>query len=173
MVVKSRVHNLIFNYIGHRSDSVLVPPPPNKIKWCPMPFNVCVCLIFELNCHHFYKGPFLSLVRWGRPVMEHALLCRHRVVQHPQVCFSALSMAEVRLSSGENETTPNCSTWVGSASAGKKKTDIHKSVIFAAKYCGFQSSRICETKNYRYPFSLRVQLVKFFLPILMLKVCRL
>lgn len=105
--------------------------------------------------------------------MEHALLCRHRVVQHPQVYFSALSVAEVRLSSGENETTPNCSTWVGSASAGKKKTDIHKSVIFAAKYCGFQSSRICETKNYRYPFSLRVQLVKFFLLILMLKVCRL
>lgn len=55
-------------------------------------------------------------------------------------------MAEVRLSSGENETAPNCSTWIGSSSAGKEKTDIHKSVVFAAKYCGFQSSRTVYVK---------------------------
>lgn len=55
------------------------------------------------------------------------------MVQYTQVCISALSMAEVNVSSGENETASDCFTRVGPTSASKN--NINRSLTFSISFC--------------------------------------
>lgn len=100
------------------------------------------------------------------------VLYRHRMVQYPQICFSALSVAEVNISSGENKTAPNCSTWVRPSSASKCQTDRYKSVSFVANIVVFNKV-VSFLKTQTYTFFIKIRDIQFFLQILMLRVCKL
>ena len=123
---------------GLRVDTVSVGSlsPPQTVSNVFKSF----CRIFNSKCRHFLMRPVSRPSVRGRTLICF-VLCRHRMVQYAQICFSALSMAEVNLSSGENNTATNCSTWVRSSSAGKCSLSC-KLLWFSIKSCLSKNSEV-------------------------------
>ena len=154
---------------GLRVDTVSVGSlsPPQTVSNVFKSF----CRIFNSKCHHFLMRP-VPRPSVRRRTLICFVLCRHRMVQYAQICFSALSMAEVNLSSRENNTATNCSTWVRSSSAGKCESSQKCSRSCKLLWFSIKSAYL-KTQRYTYGFYIKATGRDFFPQILMLKVCKL